>query len=145
MHPLSQKIASIQHRLIWRRRAVAACWILATAIAAALLLGLADYLTRFSDAGLRIMATLAFAAANLTHGATYTVHSVAQDAAGNNETDASATFTFDTAAPTSTALLASHPALQRRIASKTFSGTGIAVVSSSSATSLSISASPSMV
>jgi hypothetical protein len=62
MHPLSQIIASIQRRLVWRRRAMAACWILATAIAAALVLGVADYLTRLSDPGLRVMATAALMA-----------------------------------------------------------------------------------
>ena len=57
MHPLSQKIASLQRRLIWRRRGVAACWILATAVAAAIVLGLADYFLRFTDPGMRIIAT----------------------------------------------------------------------------------------
>jgi hypothetical protein len=63
MHPLAQIIDSLQRRLVWRRRAVAACWVAATAIGAALVLGLADYLTRSNDRGLRIMATAAFAAA----------------------------------------------------------------------------------
>ena len=63
MHPLSQKIASLQRQLVWRRRAVAACWIVATAIATAFALGLIDYLVRFNDHGLRIMATMAFLAA----------------------------------------------------------------------------------
>ena len=63
MHPLSQKIAALQQQLIWRRRTVTACWIAATAIAAALALGFIDYLVRFNDPGLRIMATLAFMAA----------------------------------------------------------------------------------
>jgi hypothetical protein len=62
MHPLTQKIAWLQRRLVWRRRAVAACWVVATAIAAALVLGLIDYLVRSSDPGLRIMATMAFMA-----------------------------------------------------------------------------------
>ncbi len=43
--------------------AVAACWISATAIAAALVLGLADYLVRLSDPGLRIMSTAALVVA----------------------------------------------------------------------------------
>lgn len=63
MHPLSQKIALLQRQLVWRRRMVAACWIVAAAIAAAFTLGLIDYLVRFNDPGLRIMATLAFMAA----------------------------------------------------------------------------------
>src|SRR3954454_11958691 len=62
MHPLSQKIALLQRQLIWCRRAVAACWVSAVAIAAALVLGLIDYLVRSSDPGLRIMATAAFMA-----------------------------------------------------------------------------------
>ncbi len=57
MHPLSQKIETLRQRLVWRRRAVAVCRIAATAIGAALILGLADYLVRSSDQGLRIMAT----------------------------------------------------------------------------------------
>ena len=41
---------------------MAACWIGASLLAAALALGLADYLVRYSDRGLRIMATAALAA-----------------------------------------------------------------------------------
>src|SRR3972149_6142018 len=63
MHPLTQKIPSRQRRLALRERAVAACWIAATVIAAALLLGLLDYWVRFRDPGLRIMATAALVAA----------------------------------------------------------------------------------
>ena len=61
MHPLSQTIASLQRRLLWRRRAMAACAVIATTIATALALGFADYLMRFSDPGLRIIATAALA------------------------------------------------------------------------------------
>ena len=63
MHPLWQKITTLQRRLIWRRRATAVCAIAATTIAVALALGAADYLVRFSDRGLRIMATFALFAA----------------------------------------------------------------------------------
>src|SRR5262245_37643815 len=63
MHPLAEKIASLQHRLIVRRRLVSACWIGATVLAAALALGFADYLIRYSDRGLRIMATTALVSA----------------------------------------------------------------------------------
>ena len=42
--------------------ATAACWTAATLLAAALALGLADYLVRFRDPGLRIMATAALVA-----------------------------------------------------------------------------------
>jgi hypothetical protein len=63
MHPLSQKIATLQRQLVWRRRAMAACWTIATGIAAAFALGLIDYFVRFNDRGLRIMATAAFVAA----------------------------------------------------------------------------------
>lgn len=62
MHPLAEKIASLQHRLIMRRRLIAACWISATVLATALALGLSDYLIRYSDRGLRIMATAALVA-----------------------------------------------------------------------------------
>ncbi|HEX5472645.1 MAG TPA: hypothetical protein VFW73_12205 [Lacipirellulaceae bacterium] len=63
MHPLSEKIVSLQRRLLWRRRAVAICWIAAIAVAAAIVLGLIDYLIHFNDPGLRLMATAAFVAA----------------------------------------------------------------------------------
>jgi hypothetical protein len=63
MHPLAQQIASLQRRLLWRRRAAAACAILATAIAAAFVLGTADYVLRLADPGLRIMVTLVFGGA----------------------------------------------------------------------------------
>lgn len=63
MHPLSQKITELQHQLAWQRRAVAACRIGAVAIGIALLFGLIDYLVRFNDRGLRIMATATFVAA----------------------------------------------------------------------------------
>src|SRR5262245_57053646 len=63
MHPLSQKIAALQRQILRRERVTAACWVLATAIAAALVLGLADYVFHFKDTGLRIMTTTAFALA----------------------------------------------------------------------------------
>jgi hypothetical protein len=63
MHPLSQKIAVLQRQLVWRRRAVGACWIVATAITATFALGVIDYFVRFNDPGLRIMATGALVAA----------------------------------------------------------------------------------
>jgi hypothetical protein len=63
MHPLSQKIAELQHVLAWQRRAIAACRIGAAAIGIALLLGLVDYLVRFEDQGLRVMASTTFLAA----------------------------------------------------------------------------------
>jgi hypothetical protein len=59
MHPLAHQIASIGRRLIWRQRATAACWILATIIGAGLVLGLTDFFMNFADPGLRIMVTLA--------------------------------------------------------------------------------------
>lgn len=63
MHPLTQKIAALHTRLLWRQRLTAACWVLAMALAAALVLGLTDYWLHFKDTGLRIMATTAFALA----------------------------------------------------------------------------------
>jgi hypothetical protein len=63
MHPLTQKISSIRWRLNWRRRAAAACAIVAAAIATAFVLAATDYVVRFVDPGLRIMATLVFVAA----------------------------------------------------------------------------------
>ena len=50
----------LQRRLLWQRRLRTACWILAAAIAGAFVLGMADYLLRFKDPGLRIMATSAW-------------------------------------------------------------------------------------
>ncbi|MEX0641363.1 MAG: hypothetical protein WD468_01610, partial [Pirellulales bacterium] len=63
MHPLTETIAALQQRLVLRRRLVAACWIGATILAVAIVLGLVDYLIRYSDRGLRIMATTALLAA----------------------------------------------------------------------------------
>jgi hypothetical protein len=63
MHPLSQKIASLRRRLVLWQRALAACRIISTVFAAALVLGGIDYWLRVADPGLRIMATLALAAA----------------------------------------------------------------------------------
>ncbi len=63
MHPLVQQIDSLRRRLVWRERAAAACRVAAALLAAALVLGLVDYLVRFSDPGLRIMATAALVAA----------------------------------------------------------------------------------
>jgi hypothetical protein len=61
MHPLAQNIATLQRRIAYNRRAVAVSWTAATIIAAALALGLADYVLRYRDPGLRIMATTALA------------------------------------------------------------------------------------
>ena len=63
MHVLTQKIVALRRQLVWRWRLTAACWIAATAIAVALVLGLADYWLHFKDTGLRIMATMALALA----------------------------------------------------------------------------------
>jgi hypothetical protein len=60
MHPLVQKIAGLQRKLVLRERATAACWILVTLLGAAFVLSLVDYLFRFADVGLRIMATGVF-------------------------------------------------------------------------------------
>ncbi|MEX2309276.1 MAG: hypothetical protein WD738_16870 [Pirellulales bacterium] len=68
MHPLAQKIASLQHRLVWRHRAAAACRVAAAILAVALLLGFIDYLLRFNDPGLRIMATAVLLAAAIFAG-----------------------------------------------------------------------------
>ena len=65
MHPLSQKLSSLRRQLVLRQRAAAACWTVATVLAAAIALGTADYLVRFADPGLRIMATFALVSAAL--------------------------------------------------------------------------------
>ena len=63
MHPLAEKLDTLRRRLLWRERVVAGCWTAATVLAAALVLGTIDYWVRLADPGLRIMATLALAAA----------------------------------------------------------------------------------
>src|SRR3954470_6987858 len=59
MHPLAQKVASIEHRLIWQRRAVAVCRVLATGLLVGLVLGSIDCATRSPDPGMRVLATAA--------------------------------------------------------------------------------------
>jgi hypothetical protein len=61
MHTLSKKILALQRRLAWRARAVAASWTVAAIVAAAIGLGLVDYIFRFSDVGLRWIATATLA------------------------------------------------------------------------------------
>ena len=63
MHLVTEKIAVLQRQLVWRHRATAICWIAATTLTAACVLGLIDYLVRFADSGLRIMASAALLAA----------------------------------------------------------------------------------
>ncbi len=62
MHALAQKIDTIQRRLVWRARLAAACAIAAIILATTMLLGGLDYVIRYTDLGLRIMATLAWIA-----------------------------------------------------------------------------------
>ncbi|MCO6047847.1 hypothetical protein NG895_28410 [Aeoliella sp. ICT_H6.2] len=59
MHPLQQRVGQI--RQWWNRRALVevCCWILATAIAIVLALGLVDYLVRATDRGLRVLLSVA--------------------------------------------------------------------------------------
>lgn len=59
MHPLSARIDALHRQLVVRIRVTAWCWIGATSLAAAIGLGLFDYLVRPTDVGLRIMATFA--------------------------------------------------------------------------------------
>src|SRR5687768_12055176 len=59
MHPLAEKISSLERRFLWRRRLIGACSVAAVILAAAMVLGLADYSFRFTDRGLRLMATAA--------------------------------------------------------------------------------------
>ena len=65
MHPLAEKIDSLQRHLVLRERAFAAAAVGATIIGVALLLGSIDYFVRLDDPGLRIMATTALTAAGL--------------------------------------------------------------------------------
>ncbi|MCI0334762.1 MAG: hypothetical protein L0228_16225 [Planctomycetes bacterium] len=57
MHRLTQKIATLQRQLTYRQYATAACWTAAAILATAIALSIADYVVRFRDPGLRIMAT----------------------------------------------------------------------------------------
>ena len=52
--------------------------------------------------------SLNFAASNLAHGSSYTVHALATDHAGNAEAGPTASFTYDTAAPTISGVGASN-------------------------------------
>ena len=62
MHPLTSKISNLRRRMIVWQRTAAACWTLATVLAAVRVLGAIDYIVRYSDPGLRILASAAFAA-----------------------------------------------------------------------------------
>ena len=58
MHaPTECKIAALQQRLTLHKHGVAVCYTIVTLLAAALVLGSIDYIVRFADPGLRIMAT----------------------------------------------------------------------------------------
>ncbi len=62
-HPLEQKIAAVRRQarrlLLWH----AVAWIALALVVAVLAMGLADYLVRFQDRGIRLMCSLAVAAA----------------------------------------------------------------------------------
>ncbi len=61
-HPLAEKLAELEHRLVVRRWAVAACAAVATVLGAALVLGAIDFAVRYNDRGLRVMASAALVA-----------------------------------------------------------------------------------
>lgn len=63
MHPITQKIAALQRRLAFHKYATALCWTAATLLVVAIALGIVDYLVRYRDPGLRILASAALAAA----------------------------------------------------------------------------------
>jgi hypothetical protein len=56
-HPITQNVNAIRRRLVRHRVATGACWVAAATLAAACVLGLSDYLFRYFDPGLRLMAT----------------------------------------------------------------------------------------
>ena len=56
-HPIAQNVNAIRRRLVWHRVATGACWVATVILAAACVLGLSDYLFRYFDPGLRLMAT----------------------------------------------------------------------------------------
>ncbi|MEX0679012.1 MAG: hypothetical protein WD063_18200 [Pirellulales bacterium] len=61
-HPLERKIGQVRHRARRLLALYAAGWTIAAVGAAALVLGLADYLIRFQDHGIRLMCSLAVVA-----------------------------------------------------------------------------------
>jgi hypothetical protein len=63
MHMLAEKIDTLQRRLRLRQRMTAVCWTAATILAAAILLGFTDYWLQYTDRGMRVLATVALAAA----------------------------------------------------------------------------------
>ena len=56
-HPIAQNVDTIRRRLVWHRAATGICWTAAAILATACMLGVADYLFRYFDPGLRLMAT----------------------------------------------------------------------------------------
>src|SRR5688572_11681198 len=60
MHPIVERINRLQRRITYRRYATAACRTAAALLAAALLLGLTDYIVRYRDTGVRVLSSAAF-------------------------------------------------------------------------------------
>ncbi len=56
-HSIVRNVDTIRRRLVWHRTATGICWVAAVILATACILGLADYLFRYWDPGLRLMAT----------------------------------------------------------------------------------------
>lgn len=56
-HLISQRVATVRRQLGWHRTVVAACRVAAVVLGMALVLGFLDYLVRYVDPGLRIMAS----------------------------------------------------------------------------------------
>ncbi|MGE0609953.1 MAG: hypothetical protein AB7O62_22880, partial [Pirellulales bacterium] len=65
MHPLEQRLAAMRGRVHRLLTLHGASWTLAVLLSTALALGLADYLIRYQDRGLRLIATLALLLAGL--------------------------------------------------------------------------------
>jgi len=57
-HPLKQRIAILRARIRRLVTLYAASWIVGAVVAAVLVLGLADYLLRFQDRGIRLICSL---------------------------------------------------------------------------------------
>ena len=58
-HPLEQRLADLRARLRRLLSLYAVCWTVGTVLAAVILLGLADYVIRFEDRGIRVLASAA--------------------------------------------------------------------------------------
>ena len=60
-HPLQELVAGVRRRARGLTIVYALAWVVGAVVAAVLLVGLADYLLRFQDRGVRVLGLAAFA------------------------------------------------------------------------------------